>query len=131
MANPTCTKATLITGATCYFNFSAHDRAAIKIYFDALQLAAIGGTSYTLVSGGTLEAASICYRDFANPFQPPSPYQLAIAYNNAVSAGAAPASTKDTIAAAIACLKNFPYADLAAMQLQLYCALGRAKAYPQ
>lgn len=131
MSNPTCTKASLIAGATCYFSFSAHDRAALKIYFDSLQLAANGGTSYTLGSGGTLEAAAICYRDFANPFQPPSPYQLAIAYANSVSAGATPADTRDEMAAAIACLKNFPEADLAAMQLQLYCELGRNADYPQ
>lgn len=132
MANPTCTKDTLITSATCFFNFSNHDRAALQIYFDSLQLTAIGGTNYTLGSGGTLSLASICYREFeSNPFRPPSPYQLAIAYNNAVSAGAVPASTPNTMATAIACLKLFPDADLAAMQLQLYCALGRAKSYPQ
>ncbi len=131
MANPTCDKDTLVAAANCFFNFSAHDRAALQIYFDSLQLAAIGGTSYTLVSGGTLSLASICYRDFQSPFQPATPYELAIAYANAVSAGAAPASTPDTMATAIACLHNFPDADLTAMQLQLYCALGRAKAYPQ
>lgn len=131
MANPTCTKDTLIASATCYFNFNAQDRAAIQIYFDSLQLAAIGGTAYTLGSGGTLSADSICYRDFQSPFYAPTPYQLAVAYNNALAAGAAPASTNDTLATAIACLHNFPNADLTAMQLQLYCALGRAKAYPQ
>lgn len=131
MANPTCSKSSLITSATCYFNFSSTERAAIQIYYDALQLAAIGGTSYTLVSGGTLIAAAICYRDFQIPFSSPSPYQLAIAYNNAVSAGASPAATQALLATAIACLANFPTADLTAMQLQLYCSLGRAKAYPQ
>jgi len=131
MANPTCDKDTLVSAANCFFNFSAHDRAALQIYFDSLQLTAIGGTAYTLGSGGTLSLASICYRDFQSPFQPATPYELAIAYANAVSAGAAPASTPDTMATAIACLNPFPDADLTAMQLQLYCALGRAKAYPQ
>lgn len=133
MANPICTLDTLVASATCYFNFNAQDRAALQIYFDSLQLTAIGGTSYTLGSGGTLEEAAKCFRNFgANSlFQAPSPYRLAIAYNNAVAAGAVPASTKDTLATAIACLHNFPEADLTAMQLQLYCALGRGKAYPQ
>lgn len=127
---PECTLDTLVTGATCFFNFNAHDRAALQIYFDSLQLTAIGGTSYTLVSGGTLEEAAKCFRNFGanSPFQPPSPYQLAIAYNNAVAAGAVPASTKDTMADAIACLHNFPEADLTAMQLLLYCSLGNGEA---
>ncbi len=133
MANPTCTLDTLVTGATCFFNFNAQDRAALQIYFNSLELTANGGTSYTLGSGGTLEEAAKCYRNFGanSPFQPPSPYLLAIQYANAVSAGAVPASTPDTMATAIACLHNFPDADLAAMQLFLTCALGRHADYPQ
>lgn len=132
MANPICTKDSLIAAAKCYFDFSAHDRAALKIYFDSLQLAAIGGSSYDLDdSSRSLSLASICLRDFQLPFCPPSPYHVAVAYSNAVAAGAVPASTPDTMATAIACLKLFPDADLAAMQLQLYCELGESKAYPQ
>ncbi len=124
---------TLVAGATCFFNFNAQDRAALQIYFNALELTANGGTAYTLVSGGTLEEASKCYRNFMsnNEFQPPSPYILAIQYANAVSAGAVPASTPNTMADAIACLHNFPESDLTAMQLQLTCALGRHADIPQ
>lgn len=132
MANPSCSKALFAAGTACYRNFNAHERASIKIYFNALELAANGGTSYTLGSGGTLEAAAICYRDFDdNIFQAPTPCALLIAYNNAVSAGAAPASTQALLATAIACNKNFPEADLAAQMLQLECALGRHADYPQ
>jgi len=132
VANPECSKALFSAGAACYRNFNARERASIQIYFNSLELAANGGTSYTLGSGGTLEAASICYRDFDdNTFQAPTPYALLVAYNNAVSAGATPASTVSALATAIACNKNFPEADLAAQQLQLLCALGRHADYPQ
>ena len=125
---PTCTKAAFTAGTACYRNFSAQERASIQIYFNALELAAVGGTDYTaeLGSGGQLEADSICYRDFVdNIFQAPTPYALLVAYNNAVAAGATPAATVPLLAAAIACNKNFPEADLAAQQLQLLCKLGK------
>ena len=132
MANPTCTQASFISGAACYFNFNAQDRAALLIYLNSLELAAIGGTAYTLGSSGTLSAASVCYRQLENnTFQAPSPYVLFINANNATSAGASVPATNTLLASAIACLKNFPEQDLAAMQLQLTCALGRHKAYPQ
>ncbi len=121
-----------MAGVTCYRNFDSKERASIKIYYNSLELAANGGTAYTLGSGGTLEAASVCYQDFDdNPFQVPSVYALLIAYNNAVSAGAVPAATQAELAAAIACNQNFPTASLAAQQLQLTCALGRGADYPQ
>jgi hypothetical protein len=125
---PTCTKAAFIAGTACYRNFSAQERASIQIYFNALELEAIGGTDYRdgLGSGGTLENAAICYRDFVdNIFQAPTPYALLVAYNNAVAAGASPADTVSALATAIACNKNFPEADLAAQQLQLLCELGQ------
>lgn len=132
MANPTCTQASLITGATCYFNFNAQDRAAIRIYLNSLELAAMGGTNYTLVSGGTLSLASVCLRQLENQvFHAATPYELFINANNATAAGASVPDNVTDLAAAIACLKNFPEQDLAAMQLQLLCELGVHKAYPQ
>lgn len=132
MANPLCTQASIITGATCFFNFNAQDRAAIQIYLNSIELAAIGGTNYTLGSGGTLSLASVCLKQLENQvFRAPSPYEVFIQSNNATSAGASIPADPTAYAAAIACLKNFPEQDLAAMQLQLLCELGRHKSYPQ
>lgn len=132
MSNPVCTQAALIEGAACYFNFDAQDRAALQIYLNALELEAIGGTNYTLVSGGTLSLASVCLKNLENNvFQAPSPYQVFINANNATRAGASVPDNVTDLAAAIACLHNFPESDLAAMQLQLLCELGQHKAYPQ
>lgn len=132
MANPTCTRATFVSGSPCYKNFNFQERASILIYYNSLELAALGGTSYTLGSGGTLEAAAQCLVNLAaNPFVSPSVYYLLVAYNNAVSAGAVPASTQSALATAIACNKLFSSADLAAQMLHLACSLGRHAAFPQ
>lgn len=130
---PVCTRAELSEAAACFKNFSASERMSILIYFNALELAAIGGTNYSsqLGSGDLLDLDSVCFMALENPAQvPPLPY-LVIAYNNAVNAGASPASNNTTLALAIKCNKNFTMDHKAAQQLLLTCQLGEHKAYPQ
>ena len=132
MANPVCTRASLVANSVCFRSFNAQERAALLIYLNSRELAALGGTNYTLTSGGTLEAAAVCLKYLpGQKFRSPSIYELLIASNSAVAAGAVFASTQTALAAAIACNKNFPEDDLMAQMLQLLCDLGVHKAYPQ
>lgn len=131
MANPTCTRATLISGMSCLSGnlLSPHDKLVRRVYFDLLQLAAIGGTDYSAdIPGMNVDANSLTCG-----FQPDnwSSAELVIASNNATAAGASVPSTKDTLATAVRCLDNYTDEQLKAMQLLLYCKLGRGKAYPQ
>lgn len=129
MAAPTCTLASFATALETYNykKFNAEERKSLMIYFNVIELAAIGGTNYTaqLGPGGTLQDAASCYRNLNNPTCPPSAYRLIIARNNAVSAGGSPAATNDLLAAAIACLGDLAPADRAAQLLFLECSLGR------
>lgn len=129
MANPTCTRASLIDGGKCFANLNKKQKKAALIYFMAQELAAIGGTSYTLTAQGTLVTAAKQYLRFMpNNFENS---QLVIAYNNAVAAGATPASTQATLQTAIACVENQGPLMMECMLLELLCELGRHKAYPQ
>jgi hypothetical protein len=133
MAAPTCTTAGFQSGAACFKPFSRSGRLSLLIYFNAIELAAIGGTNYTAQLGhsGTLMSASECFLLLDNPVVIPSLPYLVIAYNNAVNAGGAPASTKAALSAAIACNIDFTFAQRAAQLLLLQCSLGSHKAYPQ
>ena len=133
MAVPVCTVSSLVEAAACYKNFNSEERKSLLIYFNVLELAAIGGTNYSaqLGGGGTLQDAALCYRHLDNPTCPPSAFKLVLAYNNALSAGAVPATTNDLLAAAIACNVDFSMADKAAQLLFLECSLGTHMDYPQ
>ena len=133
MAAPVCTVANFATAIACYKNFNAEERKSILIYFNAVELAAIGGTNYVAQLGptGQLQADSVCYKNLFLQSPDPDLEYLVIAYNNAVNAGGSPASTPDTIATAISCNKNFSPNDKAAQLLNLTCQLGCHKAYPQ
>ena len=138
MANPTCSVAQFTSSsiAPCLKNFNRSERLSLLIYFNALELAAIGGTNYNAQFGhsGTLMTAAECYAQELsglNPVVIPSVAYLVIAFNNAANAGGAPASTKPTLAAAIACNNDFTLQQKAAQALLLACSLGSHKAYPQ
>ena len=138
MANPTCTVAQFTSSsiAPCLKNFNRSERLSLLIYFNALELDAIGGTNYNAQLGhaGSLMTAAECYREelaFQNPVVIPSIPYLVIAFNNATNAGGAPASTKPLLAEAIACNNDFTLQQKAAQALLLACALGSHKAYPQ
>lgn len=129
MATPVCTLASFATALETfnYKKFNAEERKSLMIYFNVLELAAIGGANYSaqIGAGGTLQDDSECYRHLDNPTCPPSAYRLIIARNNAVNAGASPAATNDLLAEAIACNVDFSMADKAAQLLFLECSLGR------
>ena len=132
MANPTCTRDSFVAGTACFKNFNFQERASILIYLNAIELAELGGTDYTLGSGGTLEDAAQCLVNLAgNPFVSPSVYYLLVAANNATAAGATIPATQAAYAEAIACNKLFSMADLAAQMLHLACSLGVHKTFPQ
>lgn len=122
---PTCTRASLVDGARCFKNYDSAHRTSILIYFNALELAAVGGTNYTIGHAGTLQAASVCLRDGLElRLCPPSVYDLVVAFNNAVAAGASPAETNAALSTAIACNVDFETADKSAQLLLLSCELG-------
>lgn len=129
MANPTCTRASFITGGACFKQFHAQRRHALKLFFMSQQLAAIGGTAYTLGPAGTLNTAAAAYSTMNEEERDVA--RLVIEYNNAVEAGASITATQAALATSIACLENFTEPQLEAMELVLRCELGRAKAYPQ
>jgi len=138
MANPTCTLAQLTASsiAPCLKRFGRTERLSLMVYFNAIELAAIGGTNYTAGLGhaGSLMAATECINQdlsISNPTQIPSLPFLVIAYNNAVNAGGAPASTPATLADAISCNNDFTMAHKWAQITLLTCSLGSHKAYPQ
>lgn len=133
MANPTCGYAHFGAETSCFKSFNREERKSLLIYFYAKELAAIGGKDYTAQLGhsGTLSADSECYKRLDNPSCPPSLILLDIASYAAVNAGATVASTKDALATAIACNKDFPPVDKDAQILWLICNLGQHKSYPQ
>lgn len=135
MAIPICTVDSLATGAACFANYRSNERYAIQIYYNAIELSLLGGPNYVaqMGSGGELESAAVCYMNLplleANP---PTAYDLLIAYNNAVNVGGAPAAAGSTaLAEAIQCNKNFSPAQHAAQLLFLQCSLGSHADYPQ
>jgi hypothetical protein len=135
MANPTCTVAQFTSSAIapCLKKFDRTERLSLLIYFNALELAAIGGTNYNAQLGhaGTLMTSAECYKQELskqNPVVIPSIPYLVIAYNNAINAGA---SVATDLTAAIACNKDFTLQQKAAQALLLACSLGSHKAYPQ
>lgn len=140
MSAPVCTVAqfTSSTIAASLGAMSRPQRLAAVIYFNALELTAIGGTNYSsnLGTSGSLMAAAKCiHQQLVEQglitIQYPSIAQGVIAYNNAVNAGGAPASDVNLLSAAIVCLVNFTDAQKMAQYILLQCALGSHKAYPQ
>jgi len=125
MATPTCTKANLVAGKGCLGGplLSNHQILARQVYFDTLQLAAIGGTSYT----SDFESLNVASNTLTCGFQPADfdAAELVISSNNAVAAGASVPDTKAALAAAVVCLEDFSDYQLKAMALLLKCALGR------
>lgn len=134
MARPSetaCTRDTFTEDVGCLQNFNSNERKALMIYFNVLELAALGGEDYTgeLGPDGALVEDSAC-NNTLNPYQKELALLL-VNQNNASDAGATVPSTNSGLAEAIACLKNQPPAMLDAMLLLVQCQLGRHAAYPQ
>ena len=131
MSNPVCSKATLVAASACYngTRLSDHEQLALKVFFDLKQLAAIGGTDYSSAIPTLAAAANTLTCGFK-----PADFEaakLVIASNNATAAGATLPSTQAALAEAVRCLEKYTPYQLRQMELLLYCALGRGKAYPQ
>ncbi len=133
MARPSesaCTRETFMADTGCLKNFDAHERKVLALYFNILELAALGGTSYVgeLDNGDLVEDAA-CLNTL-DPNDKELGYLL-VQRNNADDAGATIPATQDTLSQAIACLKLQPMAMIDAMTLLVQCQLGRHAAYPQ
>lgn len=120
---PTCTVTSFQTAGACFKNLNESERAALKIYFNNLELTAIGGTAYTLAVDGTLLAAAVDYNRLTVDEMEVA--ELVIAYNNAVAAGASPSTDIQVLSEAIKCVELFGERMKAQMQLLLDCKLGR------
>ncbi len=134
MARPSataCTRTTFTADVGCLKKFDSNERQALMIYFNVLELAALGGTDYTgeLGPSGDLALDSACDNTL-DPLQKDLALLL-INMNNASDAGATVPDTQDALAQAISCLKNFPPAMLDAMALNVQCLLGRHAEIPQ
>lgn len=131
MSNPTCSRATLISGGACFNGtvLDAQAQAVRAVYFDILQLAANGGTDYSSAIRTLLTDAV----NLSCGFQPDNfdTARLVIKYNNAVSAGATVPGDRQSLAAAVKCLENYTPFQIKQMQLLLDCAIGRGADYPQ
>lgn len=129
MPVPICTRASYVEGWACLQTLNARQRKAFIVYVMSRQLAAIGGTDYTLGPDGTLNDAVACLVDLDK--NQVTLANMVVENNNAVAAGADIPSDIQEIAEAIKCLENFEDNVLLRMQLHLRCSLGRAMDYPQ
>ena len=123
---PTCTRDTLISSAACLNGkvLSSQQKQARKVWFMAKQLAAVGGEDYT----ADLAALNTDADTLTCGMQPDDldSSELVIEYNNAVAAGASVNTNKDSLAADVKCLEDYPPHVLRHMELLLRCALGEA-----
>lgn len=131
MANPTCTRATLISGGACYKGprLSNHDQQVRRLYLQVLQLAAIGGTDYsaavnTLFADANTLSCGFTPDDFDTSM-------VVIAANNATSAGATVPATQAALSDAVKCYSKFTDFQIKQANLLMACLLGRSKSYPQ
>jgi hypothetical protein len=133
LSNPVCTRESLISAAACFQGtvLTSQQQRAMKVYFLAAQLAAIGGTNY--VSPNTLSSTLIFDARCKGTLYPDQldAIKLAIEYNNANAAGAALSSNINTLMQPIACLKNVDNHMLDVTEIHLRCELGYGHAYPQ
>jgi hypothetical protein len=130
MANPSCDRDTLIAASGCFSGqvLSIRKQKALKIYFMAAQLAAIGGTNYVGALSTTLMADSAC-KATLKPDELVKA-DLVVEMNNAVAAGAVIGDINADMAQT-ACVETAQMNQLDAALLHLRCELGRAKNYPQ
>ena len=132
---PTCTVASLVEAFPC-FQFPTtndHKKMALLVYFNVLELAALGGTDYRETLTTTLVTASNIFQNLTNDQLGvgivgtafPGVATLAINFNNATSAGATPSTNIQTLATATVGLNALTDRQLSQAYLLLQCKLGR------
>lgn len=132
---PTCTVAALVEAQPC-FQFPTTDdqtKFALLVYFNAAELAALGGTNYlstlttTLITDSdiynTLTGDQLGVADSGSGF--PGVSILTINYTNANTVGAALSTSIQTLTAAVKTLRRSTWRQLAQAYLLLQCKLGR------
>ena len=132
---PTCTVASLVEANPCFQwpTTNDHQKMALLVYFNAAELAAIGGTNYLSALTTTLNTDANVFQNLSNDQLGvgvvgsafPGVATLAINYNNANAAGAALSSNIQTLSAAISALKMMTERQLAQAYLLLQCRLGK------
>lgn len=130
MANPTCTEDSLVESNPCLSGnvFSPRDQMFVQVWFNILELQALGGTDYRSVVASTLIADANCLADNFDLSQ----YRtatLAVHRNNAVNAGATVPTDPNVLKDAIKCFEDYP--DPKNLILLLLCKLGSHKSFPQ
>ena len=130
MANPTCTSASLNVACFRGQQLSKKQKLATKILFAANELSVIGGTNYTNLLNTTLVSDA---NSLLNNFDKDAvdAAELAVYYNNAVSAGATVSTDPNANAIKIQALNQLDDITLQKMLVTLLCQLGRHKSYPQ
>lgn len=131
MADPICTRDSLISGSACFKNLDAHDRKALLIYFKVVELAGILGPDYVaqIGPGGDLNTDAAEYKTMSDFDVEVA--KVVIASNNAIAVDPTTPTNIQTLMEAIKCLQNFDDSTLDRMHLFVECNLGRHKDYPQ
>lgn len=136
MADPICSISSLIESYPQFAGNELSDkqRMALEVLYKAAELNAIGGADYMSNIFGS-DAASLLNQSNA-VFNRATDDQLrvarlAIAYKNALAAGASVSATPDSFSVSIAQLMQANDWQLKTMSIFLDCALGVHKSYPQ
>lgn len=135
MANPVCSNVTL--NLPCFKGevLNRRQRLAFRIWYMANELKMIGGTDYTakLVipgAGGLLDDTKQLFDKYSEDDMDAA--RTAIAFDDAVAAGAAVSSTPNvTINSVKHMVNNLNEITLHKMETLLMCKLGVHKTYPQ
>lgn len=134
MANPTCDKTNLITNAAPYMQGAGIDdkrQMVLLIYAMLLELAAIGGTDYTVAGGREQMMQDAATLEIGETNDELDAGLISIAFNRATAAGA---SVPATLTLKLAAVPRLPCNDdmlLKKAFILLTCKLGVHKAYPQ
>lgn len=130
MANPVCDIATLVEANPCLAGpvFTERDQKFLQVYFNILELAALGGFDYLPVVASTLISDAVTLADTMNLSQRRTA-TLAIHRNNAIEAGATVPTDPNVLKDAIKCFEDYP--DVNALVLLMLCKLGVHGTFPQ
>lgn len=135
MANPTCTLTNL--NLACFKGgvLSTKQRQAFRIWYAANELSVLGGPNFTSLitsplAGGLLKQENDLFEKFSRDDIDAA--KTAIAYKNAIAAGAAVSSDPNvTINSVKHMVNNVDTITMEKMETLLMCLLGVHKTYPQ